>query len=274
MRKKLFLILACAFQVIMLNAQPSRVKNDFNSYFKEQIGDNYLIIHTAAYKDVQRDEIKAYLPEGEYLLLPAPSLSFGKEIEIDISDDLKDVRRTPQGYYSFKASNTKEYNFRADAQLDVESNELLFIIYRKYNPTKKKQLKTLAYVDIDGNRFTFDGTTKKYSVIYFSSRLSAWSYKFVETMNSLSKDFEQVKFLKLSGDSKTSLKEFQEKSNLQGWCLIPYIRANDDLMFNELLSFPAFCIIDNEAKEIVFYHVADYVNIDKLLRKNLKRFLK
>jgi len=274
MRKNLFLILACAFQVIMLNAQPSRVENDFNSYFKEQIGDNYLILHTAAYKDVQRDQIKAYLPEGEYLLLPAPNLSFGKEIEIDISDELTDVKKTAQGYYSFKASDTKEYSFKADAQLDVEADELLFIIYKKYNPTTKKQLKTLAYVDVDGNKFTFDSSTKKYSVIYFSSRLSAWSYKFAETMNDLSKDFEQVKFLKLSGDSKMSLKEFRQKSKLQGWCLIPYVRANDDLVFNELLSFPAFCIIDNEAKEIVFYHLADYVNIDKLLRENLNRLLK
>jgi hypothetical protein len=274
MKKGVFLFVSYLLLISALNAQPSRVKNDFNSYFKEQIGDDYLVIHTAAYKDVQRENIRVYLPEGEYFILPAPNLSFGKDIEIEISDDLYDVQMTSNGFYSIKASETKEYNFKAKAELNLQPNDLLFILYKKYDPYKKKRIKTLGYVDVHGKRFSFDSSSKKYSVIYFSSSLSPWSYKFAAKLNSLSQDFDQVAFLRLSSDSTTKLKEFELESNLKNWILIPNIRVNDDIQFNDLLSFPTFCITDNTTMEIVYHHVADYVNIEQLIRKNLNNFLR
>ncbi|PTB95799.1 hypothetical protein C9994_10125 [Marivirga lumbricoides] len=273
MKREFLLIFISIFIIKILKAQPSRVKNDFNGYYKEQIGDNYLIIHTASYKDIHRENIQAYLPEGEYLILPPPTFYFGKDIEIGISNKLTKINKTSSGYYQFSVPKTNEYIFTVDAQVKLQPNELLFIVYKKYDPYKKRKIETLKYIDIKGNEFNFNTTSKKYSVIYFSSSLSDWSFKFAEILNSISDDFLEVDFLRLSRDSKEKLIEFEKETNLKNWILVPNIRLNSDLQFNELLSFPTFCIVDNKTQEIVYYHVADYINIDNLLRENLNEFL-
>jgi len=250
-------------------AQSVQVKDFDESEYKRVTGIHSMGFHHSSYNHNNR-KVRVFLVEGKYWLFPTKDLNFGDDIKIEsVSSEIELVKR--ENHYEFNIEAIGTYNFKISAKNPTnKSNELLYVIYKAYDPNKGRIIDSFSYTTLNKQKTSSDNTDKKYSVIYFTGRKDLIDMDQIVSLNNLKNKYKNVQFFCMFSESEDELASFKKNTNFN-WSFIPSVNSRELTKFQieKLLSEPSIYLIDNNQNKIIYHYYGIY-NLPLVLTKALQ----
>ncbi|WP_375578206.1 hypothetical protein ABWH96_14350 [Marivirga tractuosa] len=264
------LVLLCIIKFSFYSfSQSVQVKDFDESEYKSVMGLYSMDFHHSSFNHNDRN-VKVFLVEGKYWLFPAGGLNFGGNINLKNAPSEIDLVKK-QNHYEFNVEDVGAYDFKISAENSAgKSKELLYVIYKAYNPNKIKFIESFSYKTLDDQKISSDDTDKKYSLIYFTGRKDLIDRGQIESLNSLKNEYKNVQFVCMFSEPENELTSFKEETNFN-WSFISSVRSRELAKFQigKLISEPAIYLVDNDQNKIIYHYYGVY-NLPLALKKALK----
>lgn len=239
-------------------SQSVQVKAFDESDYKKIAGVHTIGFHHSSYNHNAKD-VRVFLVEGKYWLFPAKGLSFGGNTKIENApSEIEMIKK--ENHYEFNINDIGTYTFNISTENPTNnSNNLLYVIYKAYNPHSSKDIDSFSYTTLDKHKISSDNTDKQYSVVYFTGRMDLIERDQIESLNNLKNKFEKVQFVCMFSEIEDKLIPFKEETNFN-WSFIPSVNSKEltKYQIGKLLSEPSIYIVDNNQNKIIYHYNGVY----------------
>ncbi|RUA34615.1 MAG: hypothetical protein DSY77_04610, partial [Bacteroidetes bacterium] len=226
--------------------------------YKKIAGVHTIGFHHSSYNHNAKD-VRVFLVEGKYWLFPAKGLSFGGNTKIENApSEIEMIKK--ENHYEFNINDIGTYTFNISTENPTNnSNNLLYVIYKAYNPHSSKDIDSFSYTTLDKHKISSDNTDKQYSVVYFTGRMDLIERDQIESLNNLKNKFEKVQFVCMFSEIEDKLIPFKEETNFN-WSFIPSVNSKEltKYQIGKLLSEPSIYIVDNNQNKIIYHYNGVY----------------
>jgi len=239
------------------------------SDYKEIAGVNTIGFHHSSYNHNAKD-VRVFLVEGKYWLFPAVGLHFGGNTKIESAPSEIEMFKQ-ENHYTFNIDKVGTYTFNISTINPTNnSKDLLYVIYKAYDPSVRKDIDSFSYTALDKQKISSDNTDKQYSVIYFTGRIDLIERDQIESLNNLKTKFDMVQFVCMFNETEAELIPFKEETNFN-WSVIPSVNSREltKYQIGKLLSEPSIYLVDNNLNKIIYHYYGVY-NLPIELMKALK----